>query len=417
MDGLGHGTGCAGIIGAVGNNGLGITGINWTVRIMCVKTHKDYYGGGTSTAIINGIHYAIENGAHITSDSYGCDNCPQDQAMIGAIEKANQAGILFVASAGNAGWSTDENPHYPSSYDNENIISVTATDKNDNQRYNWGTETVDMAGCSPEITTTKIGNRYNNMFGGTSAACPHVAGVAALVWGKEPSLIHMEVKTRLMDTVRPVPSIIGMCVTDGTVNAYNALSVGGPPPPPPATPSNLTAKASACDQIDLTWYDNSDNEDGFKIERSLDASNFDQIDTVGANVTTYSNTGLAENTLYWYRVRAYNAGGNSGYSNIANDTTPACPGEPPAAPTDLTAKARGKNKIALKWKDNSNNEDGFYIYRSLEEINFNWLNLVGRNTTSYVDTGLVSKETYYYKVCAYNAYEEGCSNVDSASTK
>jgi len=415
MDVRGHGTKCAGVIGGVGNNGLGITGINWTVRIMCVKVHKDS-GGATSDAIIKGIDYAIENGAHITSNSYGCENC-YSQPVKAAIERANSAGILFVASAGNAGWSTDDIPHYPSSYDNGNIISVTATDKNDNQRYNWGPETVDMAGCSPLITTTKLGNRYTNMFGGTSAACPHVAGVAALVWGNELGLSHMDVKNRLMDTVRQVPSLFKMCVTEGTVNAYDALSGGGPLPQPPAAPTNLTAIAVACDQIDLEWTDNSDNENGFKIERSEDGLNFTQIDTVGANVKTYSDTELAENTQYWYQVKAYNAGGSSAYSYVASDTTYPCPGEPPTAPTDLIAKARGKNKIALKWKDNSNNEDGFYIYRSSDGVTFPWIKSVGPNTTSYVDTGLSSKNPYWYKVCAYNTYGEGCSDIAKATTK
>jgi hypothetical protein len=76
-------------------------------------------------------------------------------------------------------------------------------------------------------------------------------------------------------------------------------------------------------QIDLQWQDNSDNEDGFKIERSSDGTNFNQIATVGAGVTTYPNTGLAPSTTYWYRVRAFNAGGDSDYSNVASATTQA----------------------------------------------------------------------------------------------
>jgi len=417
MDIRGHGTMCAGIIGAVGNNGLGITGINWTVKIMCVKVHEDT-GIATTVAISKGIAYAIANGAHITSNSYGCKDC-SSQAMEDAIEMANAAGILFVASAGNDGWNTDFNPHFPASYNHENIISVTATDNKDNQRYNWGLETVDMAGCSPRITTTRPGNTYDYGFSGTSAACPHIAGVAALVKGYEPSLTHMEVKTRLMDTVRLVPSLTGLCVTEGTVNAYSALSAGGPPPLPPDAPSGLTANVPECNQIDLTWLDNSDNEDGFEIERGLDGVDFAHIGTVGAGATSYSDTTVAENTTYYYRVRAYNTGGDSDYSNVDSARTPPCPpGEPPAPPTDLGANARGKNKIALKWKDNSNNENGFAIERRTDGTSFAEIDTIGANTISYVDTGVSPKTLYYYRVRAYNSNgNSNYSNTASARTK
>jgi hypothetical protein len=389
---------------------------------MCLRIHNDQ-GISTAADVIEATHYAIENGAHITSNSYGNREDKASPAVRDAIYLAHQVGVLCVFSCGNDGVDTDIDPHYPSCHDfteygidEDNIISVTATDRNDNQRYNWGQETVDLAGCSPQIMTTRPGNDYS-MFGGTSAACPHVAGVAALVWGYDPDLSHMEVKNRLMDTVRPVPSLIGMCVTEGTVNAYNALSGGGPPPLPPIAPTGLTAEAVACDQIGLAWVDNSNNEDGFKIERSEDGVNFAGIDTVGANVITYQDTGLAENTSYWYQVRAYNVGGDSDYTDVASNTTPFCPSEPPAAPTDLTAKARGKNKIALNWKDNSDNEGGFEIYRSTDGIIFDSIGTVGQNTTSYVDTGLSSKTTYWYKVSAYNTHGESYSNVAEATTK
>jgi hypothetical protein len=172
-----------------------------------------------------------------------------------------------------------------------------------------------------------------------------------------------------------------------------------------------------CYQINLEWTDNSDNENGFKIERSEDGVAFNQIDTVGQDVSIYSDTGLAENTLYWYRVRAYNTGGNSNYSNEANYTTPPCPPGPPAAPSGLAAKVRGKNKIALKWQDNSNNEDEFNIYRGPSPTSLSFLETVVANATSYLDTGLDSNTTYYYKVCASNTYGEKCSATVNAKTK
>ena len=186
---------------------------------------------------------------------------------------------------------------------------------------------------------------------------------------------------------------------------------------PPEAPSDLNATASACDQIDLNWTDNSDNEEGFEIERSLDGSNFNLLHTVGANVKTYNDTGLAGETQYWYRVRAYNDIGYSDYSE-ASTTTPSCGGtEPPASPTGLTANARGKAKIALGWKDNSNNENGFTIYRGSSESDLSWYAEVGPSTSSYVDNQVSSKTTYYYQVCAYNNNGKSCSSTASATTK
>jgi len=187
---------------------------------------------------------------------------------------------------------------------------------------------------------------------------------------------------------------------------------------PPEAPTNLYADAPACDQMDLSWTDNSDNEDGFEIERSFDGSNFNLLHTVGANVNTYNDTGLAEETQYWYRVRAYNDAGDSDYSNTASATTPSCGGtEPPVAPSGLTANARGKAKIALNWTDNSYNEDGFKIYRGSAPDTLSHHDTVGPNTSSYVDNQVNSKTTYFYKVCAYNIEGESCSNTTSVTTK
>jgi fibronectin type 3 domain-containing protein len=185
---------------------------------------------------------------------------------------------------------------------------------------------------------------------------------------------------------------------------------------PPAAPSGLTANAPACDQVDLNWVDNSGNETSFKIERGPDGINFSQIDTVGADVTSYSDTTVVENTTYYYRVRASNAFGDSGYSNTASVTTPACPTNPPAAPSNLKLKGK-RGKVEISWTDNSNDEDGFRIYRGLSAGSLSLVDTVGPNTTAYVDTGLANKTTYYYKVCSFNVNGESCTGVSSIRTK
>jgi hypothetical protein len=193
-------------------------------------------------------------------------------------------------------------------------------------------------------------------------------------------------------------------------------------PEPPAPPTNLMATAASSSQINLAWADNSDNETGFKIERCQGAgcSNFSQIATVGANVTNYSDKGLLASTAYNYRVSAYNAGGDSAYSNTASVMTLAAPALPPTAPSNLTAKAVSSSQINLTWIDKANNENGFEIQRCTGSrcTNFATLTTVAPNVTSYSNTGLSRRTTYRYRVRAYNTSGDSAySNIANATTR
>lgn len=196
-----------------------------------------------------------------------------------------------------------------------------------------------------------------------------------------------------------------------------------PPPTPtptPAAPTNLTATAVSSSQINLAWTDNANNETGFKIERCQNAgcSNFAEIATVGANVTTYSNTGLTASTSYSYRVRATNLGGDSAYSNTASATTPAT-STVPAAPSNLTATVISISQINLSWTDNSNNETGFKIERCQGSTCTNFVEIAttGPNATSFSNTGLARNTRYRYRVRAFNAVgNSGYSNIVAART-
>ncbi|RMG69750.1 MAG: hypothetical protein D6711_18910 [Chloroflexi bacterium] len=186
---------------------------------------------------------------------------------------------------------------------------------------------------------------------------------------------------------------------------------------PPVAPSNLNATAVSTTQINLTWNDNSDNETGFKIERSLNGSSWSQIAIIGANNTSYSNTGLSCGTTYYYRVRAYNDSGNSSYSNTDSAATSTCPPNVPAAPSNLNATAVSTSQINLTWNDNSNNETGFKIYRSPDESNWSQIATVSTNSTSYANTGLNCGTIYYYRVRAYNGSgDSSYSNTTSTTT-
>jgi PKD repeat protein len=185
---------------------------------------------------------------------------------------------------------------------------------------------------------------------------------------------------------------------------------------PPAAPSSLLATTAGADRIDLAWTHNGDDEAGFKVERSLDGSNFAEVGTTGSDDTNYSDTGLDASTTYWYRVRAWNASGDSGWSNIDLATTDDPP-PPPAAPGSLVATTAGSSSIDLAWLDNSFNEDGFDIERSVDGINFGPHDTVAANVTVYPDAGLSPNTTYWYRVNAFNVSgPSGYSNTDSATT-
>jgi titin len=198
----------------------------------------------------------------------------------------------------------------------------------------------------------------------------------------------------------------------GYSNEANATTM----PDPPLAPSGLTAKATSNTQIDLAWKDNSSNETGFKIERKLNSAlTFTQIATVGPNVTSYSSMSLTANTPYTYRVRAYNATGNSSYSNLANAVT--LPNSP-AAPTNLIATAENNRQINLKWTDNAANEAGFIVERKTGASGvYAKIDTVNANVATFANIDLAGGTQYFYKVTAYNAGgNSAASNEASATT-
>lgn len=182
----------------------------------------------------------------------------------------------------------------------------------------------------------------------------------------------------------------------------------------PTAPSSLTATADGVDTIDLTWSDDSDNEDAFEIQRSLTSgSGFSLIDTVASGIEAYEDTGLDSNTTYYYRVRATNNAGNSSYTSEANDTT-----DPDLdAPSDLAANAISTSRIDLTWTDTASDETSWEVWQSEDDITYGKVATLGAGSTSYSATGLSADETYYYKVRAVNATTNGSySNTASDAT-
>jgi len=228
MDVLGHGTHCAGIAGAVTNNGIGIAGVSWNCRIMPVRSGfkiiylSQVYGLLEFDDVALGIIYAADNGANVISMSFGGDD--YSNLVHDAINYAYSQGLILVASAGNSNTNV---PSYPAGYDN--VIAVAATDSDDCKASfsNYGSW-VDVAAPGVNILSTLPGNTYGEK-SGTSMACPHVAGLTALILSKNQSYNQEEVRTIICDSADKLPPPENKL--EGRINAFNALLRG----PGPAT--------------------------------------------------------------------------------------------------------------------------------------------------------------------------------------
>jgi titin len=149
--------------------------------------------------------------------------------------------------------------------------------------------------------------------------------------------------------------------------------------------------------VNLSWTDNSGNEAGFRIDRSANGTTFAKIATVGANITAYSDSGLATSITYSYRVSSFNGGGSSANSNTATVALVVS-----SAPTNLTVDVAKHGHVTLKWKDNAGNETAFQVERSTNGSAFAVIASTAANTTNYEDTKARGKQTYYYRVAAKN---------------
>ena len=220
-DDQGHGTHCSGTIAAEGNNAQGIVGVNWNAQIMGLKFLGPNYGS-TSDAI-EALEYATKMGVDITSNSWGGGG--YSQALYDAI-----AGFpgLFVAAAGNSSSDNDKKPIYPASYGLPNMISVASSDSEDNlSTFScYGKKSVDIAAPGTKIYSTIPGGEYA-LKSGTSMACPHVAGVAALIMSTYPELSIADVKESILQGGDKLESLEGKVATGARLNAEKALQIAG----------------------------------------------------------------------------------------------------------------------------------------------------------------------------------------------
>lgn len=226
MDDNGHGTHVAGIIGAEGDNNEGIAGINWNVQIMPLK-FLGRGGFGSTKDAIEAINYAIDrkkNGVNLRVINASWGSTQRSKALEDAIRAAGDAGILFVAAAGNSSTDNDKRGHYPSNYDLPNMVSVAALDRQDLLATfsNFGAKTVHVAAPGREILSTWLNDEYREA-SGTSMAAPQVAGIAALIVANEPKLSMAKLRDRILKSVDPIDTLFGKVVVGGRLNAAKAL--------------------------------------------------------------------------------------------------------------------------------------------------------------------------------------------------
>jgi subtilisin family serine protease len=226
MDDNGHGTHCSGIIGAEGNNNLGISGINWKVEIMPLK-FIGRGGFGSTKDAIEAINYAVDRkkaGVNVRIINASWGSTMYSKPLEDAIRAAGEEGILFVAAAGNNSTNNDSRPHYPSNYKLPNVISVAALDRNDKMASfsNFGIKTVHIAAPGKDILSTWLNDAYREA-SGTSMATPYVAGVAALILSNESDLTVEQLRERVLKSVDKLDSLNGKVETGGRINAAKAL--------------------------------------------------------------------------------------------------------------------------------------------------------------------------------------------------
>ncbi len=315
-DGDQHGTHVSGTIAAEGNNSLGVVGVNWKAKIMPLK----FLGpdGGYTSDAVEALNYAVAKGVKISSNSWGGGG--YSQALLDAINAADAKGHLFVAATGNGGSDgvgddNDTTPHYPSSYNSANLISVAATDKNDALAgfSNYGSTSVDLAAPGVGILSTLPGNTYGS-YSGTSMATPHVAGVAALIKSKSPSLDDAQIKAQILQPVDKNTNLQSKMVSGGRLNAAQGFDTTSPTAKAPVESlvDNSTLGTTNV-PVKLTWSA-TDNTDGsgiasYQLQQSTNGGAYSDVSLPSSTATSHTPN-LAPGSTYQFRVAAKDGAGN-----------------------------------------------------------------------------------------------------------
>lgn len=337
MDDHSHGTHCSGTIGGVGNNGIGVAGVCWNVKIIGVKFLSSGGSGAISDAVLC-TDYARIVGANVMSNSWGGGGF--SQLMLEAIQRADQAGILFVAAAGNNSSNNDSVLFYPASYNASvgNMLAVGASTHNDTRASfsNFGATTVDIFAPGENIVSTvptSITPAGYDSYSGTSMACPHVSGAAALLKSQFPGDTAVQLRARLMNSADPVAALAGL-TRSGRLNAYNSMDNDTVAP---GTPTGLVGIKRSTGTIRVRFTASGDdgavgsaNSYDMRVSTSpINAGNFTAARRVSTPPPAPSGSlqevaapGLSPSTAYYFAVKALdNVGNESGIVTAGPYTT------------------------------------------------------------------------------------------------
>jgi subtilisin family serine protease len=403
MDDEGHGTHVSGTIGAVGNNGVGVAGVNWTASIIGGKFLSSS-GTGTTADAIDAIDFMVQvkaefaasGGANIRvlNNSWGGGGF--SSALQTAISNSNNANMLFVAAAGNAGNNNDLFPFYPANYNVANVVSVAATNNQDFKAgfSNYGATTVDLAAPGVSILSTIPFGGYG-FSSGTSMASPHVAGAAALVLSAC-NLSTSALKNTLLSTVDPIASLAGVVVSGGRLNVEAAIDSCGTPTVPPA-PTGLTANAGNA-QVSLSW-NLVGTANSYRVKRSTTSGGPYTTIATGLANTSYLDTNVTNGTTYFYVVSAVNGVGEGPNSSQVS-ATPSSVISLPARPTGLTATP-GDTKVTLNWSPAAG-ATSYQVRRALKKAG-PFTIIASPTGTTHVDTSVTNGTKYWYQVRGVNS--------------
>jgi subtilisin family serine protease len=356
-----HGTHVSGTVGAEGDNGAGVTGVNWRVKVMPLRTGNLTLSG---LAIEQAFRYACAEGAQVVNGSFGSSS--PDPFIRDAIEDC--PGTLFVFAAGNESTNNDAQPRYPCNYPVENIICVAASEEDDTLApfSNYGSNNVDLAAPGAGILSTIPGGLFDT-FDGTSMASPHVAGAAALVLSHRPTLTPLELKSTLLLSVDKKPAFSGSVKTGGRLNVARALGQEVKPP------TGLTASSpshsggwSANSTVHIVWSGATDENGigGYSYAFSP-VTDFvpDEVKDADASATTL--TMPLPDGEHWFHLRAGDSQGNWGTTvhvgPIRIDTFQ--PVRPvPSSPSHQVGGASPDRTIDVAWSGGSDAQSGLDGY-------------------------------------------------------
>ena len=422
MDDHSHGSHVAGTIGARGNDGVGVAGVNWTASIAACKFLSAAGSGTTANAVKCFKYFNYLKNVHgqniaVTNNSWGGGGF--SQALYDAMQGSDQPGmspILHACAAGNGYANNDVSAYYPTNYNLDNIISVAATDHNDLYASfsNYGATTVEIAAPGVNVYSTATpGNSYRT-YSGTSMATPHVVGVANLAWSVNPTLTAAEAKAQIVAGADALPVQTKKTITNGRLNALNSLVPEGPPDStPPEAPTGLVTTGGH-QKVDLSWSDNVEPDlANYRVYRApVSGGAYTLVATVTA--ASYSDTGLANGNPYFYVLTATDTAGNESANSTEVSGTPVADVTPPDAPTGLIATA-GDLLVNLDWVDNMEPDLVSYgVYRATEASG-PYTQIGNVVVSNYTNLGLTHGTTYHYVVRAIDIAVNESSNSNQAS--